>query len=106
MTTETGAAAAQIEDERLERIRLIVREEMGEGSSRTLRWDGTINLGHLITMAAMLGGLIMTYATFDKRLVLVEAQMARQTEVLDRSIRTDEQLRAIRERLDKIERLR
>lgn len=102
-TGEVSAAAAQAQEDAL---REIIRDELREGHSRTFRWDGTINLGHLLTMLAMIGGLLMTYATFDKRLVLVEAQMARQTEVLDRSIRTDEQLRAIRERLDKLERPR
>lgn len=101
MTSEIDAAGAQIVEDDMRRI---IREEMSEGSSRSLRWDGTINLGHLLTMGAMIGGLMLTYSTFDKRLALVETGMLRQTEVLDRSIRTDEQLRAIRERLDKIER--
>lgn len=101
MTTETHAAQMQIEEDEL---RAIVRDEMSEGRSRTLRWDGTINLGHLLTMGAMILSLFLGYTTFDKRLTLVEAQMARQTEVLDRSIRFDEQMRAVRERVDKLER--
>lgn len=103
MTTELDAAGAQIAEDEL---RAIIRDEMSEGRSRTLRWDGTINLGHLLTMGAMILSLFLGYTTFDKRLTLVEAQMARQTEVLDRSIRFDEQLRAIRDRLDKVERAR
>lgn len=87
-----------------EALRDIIRDEMSEGSSHRLRWDGTINLGHILTMIAMIGGMLWTYSTFDKRLVLVETQIVRQTEVIDRSIRADEQLRAVRERLDKLER--
>ncbi|MFG1417154.1 hypothetical protein V5F38_04990 [Xanthobacter sp. V0B-10] len=101
MTTELDAASVQIAEDEMRRI---IRDEMSEGRSRSLRWDGTINLGHLLTMGAMIGGMLLTYSTFDKRLALVEAGMTRQTEVLDRTIRTDEQLRAIRERLDKLER--
>lgn len=101
MTTEAQAAAVQIEEDEL---RAIIRSEMSEGRSRSLRWDGTVNLGHLLTMGAMLLTLMMGYSTFDKRLSLVEAGMARQTEVLDRSIRFDEQLRAVRDRVDKMER--
>lgn len=100
MTSEAKAAAMQIEEDDL---RAIIRDEMSEGHSRRFRWDGTINLGHVLTMGAMLATLFMGYTTFDKRLSLVEAQMARQTEVLDRSIRFDEQLRALRDRLDKID---
>jgi len=103
MTTELDAAGAQIAEDEL---RAIIREEMSEGRSRSLRWDGTINLGHLLTMGAMILSLFLGYTTFDKRLTLVEMQMARQTEVLDRSIRFDEQLRAVRDRLDKLERAR
>lgn len=103
MTNEIGAARTQLEEDTL---REIIREEMSEGRSRALRWDGTINLGHLLTMTAMIGGMLLTYSTFDKRLALVEAGMTRQTEVLDRTIRTDEQLRAIRERLEKLERIK
>lgn len=103
MTTELDAASVQIAEDEMRRI---IRDEMSEGRSRSLRWDGTINLGHLLTMATMLGTLVMGWSTLDKRLSLVEAQMMRQTEVIDRSIRTDEQLRSIRERLDKMERAR
>ncbi len=100
MTSEPKAAAMQIAEEDLGAI---IRDEMSEGRSRRFRWDGTINLGHVLTMGAMLATLFMGYTRFDKRLSLVEAQMARQTEVLDRSIRFDEQMRAIKDRLDKIE---
>ena len=103
MTTEAEAAAMQIDEEAL---RDILRDELSEGHSRRIRWDGTINLGHILTMAGMVAGMLWTYATFDKRLVLVETQLSRQVEILDRSIRADEQLRAIRERLEKLERPR
>lgn len=103
MTDELGAASRQMQDEEL---REIIREELSGGKSTRARFDGTINLGHLLTMATMLGTLVMGWSTLDKRLSLVEAQMMRQTEVIDRSIRTDEQLRSIRERLDKMERSR
>ncbi|MFG1433370.1 hypothetical protein V5F44_21080 [Xanthobacter sp. V2C-8] len=104
MTDELGAASRQMQDEGL---REIIREELhGAGKSTKARFDGTVNLGHLLTMATMLGTLVMGWSTLDKRLSLVEAQMMRQTEVIDRSIRTDEQLRSIRERLDKMERAR
>lgn len=107
MTTEVKASAMQIDEEAL---RGIIREETGEGYSHGFRWDWTINLGHVLTMGAMIvstvGGMLWTYATFDKRLTRLEDQMIRQTDVLDRSIRADEQLRAIRERLDRLERPR
>lgn len=103
VTTELNAAGAQISEETL---RDIIRDEMSEGHSHRIRWDGTINLGHILTMGAMVSGMLWTYATFDKRLVLVETQLSRQVEILDRSIRADEQLRAIRERLERLERPR
>ena len=105
MTAEANAAAAQIAEERMCDI---IRDEMSEGHSQRVRFDGTINLGHVLTMAGMIastiGGMMWIYSTFDKRLSLVEIQLSRQTEMIDRSIRTDEQLRAIRERMDRLER--
>lgn len=89
-----------------EAFRDILRDEMSEGHSRRFRFDGTVNLGHVLTGIGMIAGMFWTYSTFDKRLVLVETQLTRQTEMIDRSIRADEQLRAIRERLDKLERPR
>lgn len=103
MTTEVKASAMQIDEEAL---RDILRDEMSEGHSRRLRFDGTVNLGHVLTGIGMIAGMFWTYSTFDKRLVLVETQLSRQTEIMDRSIRADEQLRAIRERLEKLERPR
>lgn len=102
-TTELQAAARQIEEDEL---RDILRSELSEGRSRSLRFDGTINLGHVLTMIGMVGGMLWTYSTFNTRLVLLEAQTVRQTEVIDRSIRLDEQLRSIRDRLDRLERVK
>ena len=103
MTTELEAAIEEVLEARVEGI---IRDAMSEGHSRTFRFDGTVNLGHILTMGAMVSGMLWTYATFDKRLVLVETQLSRQVEILDRSIRADEQLRAIRERLERLERPR
>jgi len=103
VTTEVKASAMQIDEEAL---RDLLRDEMSEGHSRRLRFDGTVNLGHVLTGIGMIAGMFWTYSTFDKRLVLVETQLSRQTEIMDRSIRADEQLRAIRERLEKLERPR
>ena len=103
VTTEVNASAMQIDEEAL---RDILRDEMSEGHSRRLRFDGTVNLGHVLTGIGMIAGMFWTYSSFDKRLVLVETQLSRQTEIMDRSIRADEQLRAIRERLEKLERPR
>jgi len=102
-TTEIQAAAVQMEEDEL---REIIRSELSEGSSHTFRFDRTINLGHVLTGLGMIAGLFLTYAAFDKRLVLVEAQMVRQTEVLDRSIRLDERFQAVIQRLDRLERPR
>ncbi|WP_454917262.1 hypothetical protein [Xanthobacter sediminis] len=104
MTSELDVAGAQIAEDDL---RAIIRDELhGAGKSTRARFDGTINLGHVLTMATMLGTLIMGWSTLDKRLSLVEAQMARQTEIMDRSIRTDEKIQAIKDRVDKLERTR
>lgn len=103
MTTEVKATAVQMEEDD---FREIIRSEMSEGASRRFRWDGTVNLGHLLTGLGMVGALFLTYSAFDKRLALVETQLVRQTEMLDRSIRADEQLRAVRDRLDRLERPR
>lgn len=102
MTGEVGAAAAQMSDDEL---RAMIREELhGQGKSTKARFDGTINLGHVLSMTTILITLIVGGATFHSRLTVVEAQMSRQTEILERTIRADEQMRAIRERLDRVER--
>ena len=103
MTTELNAAIEEVLEARVEGI---IRDAMSEGHSRSFRFDGTINLGHILTMAGMVAGMMWTYSTFDKRLALVETQMMRQTEVLDRSIRLDERLQAIGQRLERLERPR
>lgn len=107
MTTELEAAVEEVLEARVEGI---IRDALSEGHSRQFRWDGTVNLGHMLTMTGVIistvGGMLWTYSTFDKRLTRVEDQLIRQTEVIDRSIRTDEQLRAVRDRLDKLERVR
>lgn len=102
MTTEASAAAAQMSDDDL---RALIRDELhGQGKSTKARFDGTINLGHVLSMTTILLTLIVGGATFHSRLTVVEAQMARQTEILERTIRADEQMRALRERLDRLER--
>lgn len=101
MTTEAKAAATQIAEEDL---REIIRDEMTEGKSHRFRWDGTVNLGHVLTALAMTATLAAGWLAFDKRLSLVEVAVSRQTDVLERSIRLDERFQAVIQRLDRLER--
>lgn len=75
-----------------------------EHSSKKVLFDPVINLGHVLTMATMLATVILGWTQLSTRLALVEAQVTKQTEMLDRSIRTDERLNSLRERVDRLER--
>ncbi|MFG1247258.1 hypothetical protein [Xanthobacter flavus] len=103
MTDEVKAAVVQIEEDDL---RDLIRSELSEGASHRFRFDRTVNLGHLLTALIMASGLFLTYSRFDTRLVVLETQMTRQTEVLDRTIRLDERFQAVMQRLDRLERPR
>lgn len=75
-----------------------------EHPAKKALFDPVINLGHVLTMMTMLGTVILGWTQLSTRLALVEAQVAKQTEMLDRSIRTDERLNSLRERVDRLER--
>tara|TARA_R110000868_G_scaffold245065_1_gene501566 strand:+ start:185 stop:439 length:255 start_codon:yes stop_codon:yes gene_type:complete len=67
------------------------------------RIDPTINIGHLISLGGVLLLAIGGYYSFSNRLVNVETQLSRITSVLEASIRQDEQIKNLRDRVNKIE---
>ena len=58
-----------------------------------MRFDGTINLGHILTFAGFLGSAAVAYTTMDKRVVVLE-QAAVYQQVIDK--RQDEDRAALK----------
>ncbi|WP_454684008.1 hypothetical protein [Ancylobacter moscoviensis] len=70
---------------------------------RRPRFDPTINLGHILTMGSVLATMVAGYASLSTRMGVVEAQIATMTTLMERSIRADEQLQAMRTQATKLE---
>jgi hypothetical protein len=70
------------------------------------RFDGTINLGHLMSLGGILLIAISGYYSFSSRLSVVEGQLTRIATVLENSIRQDEQIKSLTYRMDKVENAR
>lgn len=69
------------------------------------RFDGTINLGHILSLSAVLITVIGGYYSMSTRLSSAESQLSRIATVLEITIRQDEQIKTINYRLDRMERL-
>lgn len=63
----------------------------------------TMDIGQLITLGGIVASIIGGYYSFDARLNLIERQIGRQTQVIELSIRQDEQLKYLLDRVGKIE---
>lgn len=50
---------------------------------RRVRFDGTINLGHILTFAGCIGSMVVAWSTMDKRVVVLEEARVYQS-VLDK----------------------
>lgn len=73
--------------------------------TRGVRFDNTINLGHLLTFAGFLITIMVTWSTLDKRVVVLEESRKAQA-VLDHAQdnRSAEKFTEIRETLSEIKR--
>ena len=69
-------------------------------------FDPTINLGHIMTLTGVMVAIIGGWYSFNARLELVERQIARQTVILELSIRSEEQIKALIGRVERLERIR
>jgi hypothetical protein len=78
--------------------------ERGE-RARGVRFDNTINLGHLLTFAGFLVTIMVSWTTLDKRVVVLEESRKAQA-VLDHAQdnRSAEKFAEIRETLGEIKR--
>lgn len=68
------------------------------------RFDGTINLGHVLTMGGMLITMAIGWANFDGRLRAVEKTLETATATLVEQVRQGAELSAVAERVARIER--
>jgi hypothetical protein len=68
------------------------------------RFDFTVNLGHVLSVSAILTTMIIGWAQFDARLQAVEKQQAVATSVLLEQVRQDGRLNGIELRLTRLER--
>ena len=65
--------------------------------SHGLKFDPTVNLGHLISLGGIVAAMVTGWVSLSSRLESVERQLARQTTVIEVSIRQEEQLKSLRE---------
>jgi uncharacterized coiled-coil protein SlyX len=65
--------------------------------------SSTMDVGQILTIGSIVASMIGGYYSFDSRLALIERQIGRQTQVIELSIRQDEQLKYLVERVGKIE---
>lgn len=79
----------------------VERRERTQG----VRFDNTINLGHLLTFAGFLITIMMSWATLDKRVVVLEESRKAQA-IMDsaQDLRSAEKFGEIRDTLGEIKR--
>lgn len=66
-------------------------------------FDGTINLGHIISILAVVVSIAGGWYVFDHRLTSVERQLEKLSTVIIEAVRIDERLKNIDRRLDRLE---
>ena len=73
--------------------------------ARSVRFDNTINLGHLLTFAGFLITIMVSWTTLDKRVVVLEESRKAQ-EIMDsaQDLRSAEKFSEIRDTLGEIKR--
>lgn len=69
------------------------------------RFDFTINLGHVLTVGALLLTMIAGWMNFDARLTAVERTLATSTATLLEQVKQGAELRALTDRVTRIERI-
>jgi hypothetical protein len=80
------------------------RRHSDASSSRAgVRFDPTINLGHIITFIGFILSLVVTWSTLDKRVVVLEeSRKAQELRDSSQDQRNSDQMGAIRESLVEI----
>jgi len=72
-------------------------------SRRGIKFDGTINLGHMLTFAGLLITIMVTWSTLDKRVVVLEeSRKAQELRDSGQDQRNADQMSGIRETLVEI----
>ncbi|WIY54171.1 hypothetical protein O9Z70_06520 [Devosia sp. YIM 151766] len=69
------------------------------------KFDLTINLGHVLTFGGLIVTMTIGWATFDGRLRAVEKTLETATNTLIEQVRQGGELRALTQRLDRVERI-
>jgi hypothetical protein len=69
------------------------------------RFDLTINLGHLISITAVVITMVFGWANFDARLTRVEETLRTSTATLVEQVKQGTELRAMDQRLARVERI-
>ena len=70
-----------------------------------MRFDNTINLGHVLTFLGFLITIMVTWATLDKRVVVLEeSRKAQATIDSSQDLRTNEKFSEIKDALGEIKR--
>lgn len=69
------------------------------------KFDFTINLGHVLTFGGLIVTMTIGWATFDGRLRAVEKTLETATNTLIEQVRQGGELRALTQRLDRVERI-
>lgn len=76
----------------------------GEGAQRKVRWDPTVNLGHILTFAGFIVTILVSWSTLDKRVALLEAaRVDQQQRDAGQDQSTKETIQAINAHLGKID---
>jgi hypothetical protein len=69
------------------------------------RFDFTINLGHVISIGAVIVTMVVGWVSFDQRLKSVEKTLETATATLVEQVRQGARLDALTGRLDRLERI-
>jgi len=69
------------------------------------RFNFEINLGHVLTMGALVLTMVAGWASFDSRLSAVERTLATSTATLLKQVEQGAELRALSDRISRLERL-
>jgi hypothetical protein len=72
-------------------------------SENSPKFDPTINLGHVITLSGVVLAIVASYYSFSSRLTSVEFQINRIASVLESTIRQEEQVKSLNQRMDRLE---
>jgi hypothetical protein len=69
------------------------------------RFDFTINLGHVISIGAVIVTMVVGWSTFDARLKAVEKTLETATATLVEQVRQGARIDALTARMDRVERV-